>query len=1024
MAAKKGARPVQDERAIVGEQLAEEYEAHPRLSASAIYKRTALVRADAEERWRAFVDDHDRDSSLVLYTMPIPERIEHFFTRAVSADQLVESLFDEDTSILLKNYVAAIRALLKAHAPLFNEDQYSMYGRAFIADLQRSQGAEDVQEVCRSFMESEGLYGFGKMIVSIANSILRSRVEIDETARQESVVLFDGARALKGKERTRALEMLFGSDVISRSILQDAFFQDERSDEALQSLKQSGAFLKLVEQVDPDFVLQYPNLFDVTAESYTRIETMHNQSLFDIAQAMNRQSGREGGLEQWRSWIDSLSDVAFDEHILTHSESLFSWMNTQHPERVFFQDAYGIIVDRVATMIERKKEQESRDDPSQQFAYFSYHWVHERFPHLSIDAFVNTLPVLIERGMFSVGTLPVNEYTQGLVTNAIKGEAAMLFFRRSFEGGAPAKDALKRILASDFNLIMGSVDGRERLEMMEQLLEPISEGESLKDITYIVLDAARAHTFEQEGGAALLERYMELFIPDHVWYFFHMDGFFALTTTEQARRIVEMKVKESPFLLAHLWEKTHWQNPEDGIAVLQSLKERGIEPFAWAGDVELFDKLLRYDWWPGPVEILRVSPGDRRPRTDDELAKEKEQDIVLLKEMEQWLADKPPVERIVVLSRRQEADMHKVVHLTDEDDKKTELYRYLQRENKSTQAIVHAVESVIGPEPNAQQEADIRALTHLLVDNVRHSLESREAVATLLTRAHFDNDESDVLPRMLRSWLTQEFGLSQETLTAWLEVGQAQEARMNFGSHIAALNEIELAIPGGAALLEKEFGIRAFGRYPIDTLIAQVNERSNTEKPYGVIVAARGDHNGALFNQNAVARFAELDHHLTRIVEVESLRDVARRFLQMERRGYPKASFILIEAHGTPDAVQFGIASRYDAQGMGEEGRQFGTRHLKGRGVIRFGERFIVSNAPVVWNSCSTGAEGGISENVSDVWDLEMIAPSAPCSIDNIELDETPQAVRVRRVSYIGVDQDDGKPPEERRFVRGRLRRA
>ena len=98
-----------------------------------------------------------------------------------------------------------------------------MYGRAFIADLQRSQGAEDVQEVCRSFMESEGLYGFGKMIVSIANSILRSRVEIDETARQESVALFHGARALKGKERTRALEMLFGSDVISRSILQDAF---------------------------------------------------------------------------------------------------------------------------------------------------------------------------------------------------------------------------------------------------------------------------------------------------------------------------------------------------------------------------------------------------------------------------------------------------------------------------------------------------------------------------------------------------------------------------------------------------------------------------------------------------------------------------------------------------------------------------------------------------------------------------------------------------------------------------------
>lgn len=105
---------------------------------------------------------------------------------------------------------------------------------------------------------------------------------------------------------------------------------------------------------------------------------------------------------------------------------------------------------------------------------------------------------------------------------------------------------------------------------------------------------------------------------------------------------------------------------------------------------------------------------------------------------------------------------------------------------------------------------------------------------------------------------------------------------------------------------------------------------------------------------------------------------------------------------------------------MSESGQQFDTRHLKGRGVERFGERFLQPDAPVIFDSCSTGAEGGISENASRAWGLEMIAPTMPCFVNAIELKETEHGVKVVRVEYQSTNPAEQDELVARRFVSGK----
>lgn len=213
-------------------------------------------------------------------------------------------------------------------------------------------------------------------------------------------------------------------------------------------------------------------------------------------------------------------------------------------------------------------------------------------------------------------------------------------------------------------------------------------------------------------------------------------------------------------------------------------------------------------------------------------------------------------------------------------------------------------------------------------------------------------------------------------------------------ANLNAMLDIEHEIPGGVRRLLKEYGIVEFRRYPPDVLLTQLREES-LQQPYGIIMLAQADHNGA-FDQNkeVLQKLYEQTrgHYGLKVFEVDGVYQMARDFVALDKRygATNKISFAVIGGHGEENTIFFG-----DGRSKGRfQDRTFEKEDLQGQGVQRVAA-FFEPNPNIVLISCSTGNEEAIGQEISRTLAAEVIAPERPGSLKdiNVSYDENDRVI-------------------------------
>ena len=232
--------------------------------------------------------------------------------------------------------------------------------------------------------------------------------------------------------------------------------------------------------------------------------------------------------------------------------------------------------------------------------------------------------------------------------------------------------------------------------------------------------------------------------------------------------------------------------------------------------------------------------------------------------------------------------------------------------------------------------------------------------------------------------------------------------------NFATICRMESAEPGSAKTLHDEFDIKIFGRYPVPMLLEQYKEKDSVKRPYGLLVFAKGDHNGVFYENNL--------HHLKhpsytlRITEVGGKADYENKIVSMDDRyggeGGRKISFQVNFAHGFPNHIQFGAQAR---------GAMLTKNHFRDEEMVWKLRKCYEEDAIKILASCYTGVKNGIASYMAEQLGMTVVGPddAAACPI-----------IRPRRwrnekfdffVNYPPADISKGLPREKRYGPSGQI---
>jgi len=218
-------------------------------------------------------------------------------------------------------------------------------------------------------------------------------------------------------------------------------------------------------------------------------------------------------------------------------------------------------------------------------------------------------------------------------------------------------------------------------------------------------------------------------------------------------------------------------------------------------------------------------------------------------------------------------------------------------------------------------------------------------------------------------------------LAYWWHAGTASpKLAGTVESNMDTIAELEVASKGATKYLYEKYGIRDFGRYPVEMLLAQYHLREDSATPYGVIINPKSDHNGAFYDNKEV--FQALIDQLgagfpVRIVECESVIGIGKKLIQLNK-DHGKISFAIIGGHGTAPSIT-----------LGDKGKTAVLRvdDLEGAGLRRAGGSFFIANPTIILNSCSTGSDYGVAANMLLTFPgATILAPEEPTSIKDIRV--------------------------------------
>ncbi len=170
------------------------------------------------------------------------------------------------------------------------------------------------------------------------------------------------------------------------------------------------------------------------------------------------------------------------------------------------------------------------------------------------------------------------------------------------------------------------------------------------------------------------------------------------------------------------------------------------------------------------------------------------------------------------------------------------------------------------------------------------------------------------LDRYIMAEVTSRLKIPQDTLTRivtlWRSHDNVEMLRRNYWRML----QLEAIKPGSTAVLYDEFGIAYFGRYPVDLLAKQFDQR-NDDLPFGVWVDSRYDYRRkgdlaggyALYSEGFTKVFYNsIGQNRVRIIEAGSPRELVARLNQLHRRYNRVFEYGVINGHGGPKIVCLG----------------------------------------------------------------------------------------------------------------------
>lgn len=228
---------------------------------------------------------------------------------------------------------------------------------------------------------------------------------------------------------------------------------------------------------------------------------------------------------------------------------------------------------------------------------------------------------------------------------------------------------------------------------------------------------------------------------------------------------------------------------------------------------------------------------------------------------------------------------------------------------------------------------------------------------------------------------------SEKAISAWLvsaklhpkkrgEISLSNAIRHN----LMAIDKIGEARPEACRILQEEFNINDFYRYPQPVLIEQYDQRDRTDLPYGVVFFPKNDHNSAFYQQNQMflMLFEQLgDRYALRIAEGESKIEIIMLLRKLDRKygEHHKISFAILGGHGNPNGILFGGT---------EEKHKLKTEDLVDPRAAKT-SRYFVEHPTIILSSCSTGFNAGIGQELSKVLHARVIAPDKDSALKYIE---------------------------------------
>ena len=218
------------------------------------------------------------------------------------------------------------------------------------------------------------------------------------------------------------------------------------------------------------------------------------------------------------------------------------------------------------------------------------------------------------------------------------------------------------------------------------------------------------------------------------------------------------------------------------------------------------------------------------------------------------------------------------------------------------------------------------------------------------------------------------------------DAGRAQE-------DIQIMKELEEQIPGSVQLLQEKYGIKEFHRYPIEVLIAQV-QQENEQLPYGLMVLPENDPNGAFSNlKPAILNLYKqlLGRYALKVAESGSKFDLARKFISLNTKygNENKIGFLFLGGHGLDQGKGL-MLGEYDTEIPRQEnlkkGNAIWNEESESSSVKTISEKYLNKDAEIVFLSCSTGIKEGVAEMYSASLERKTTAPIIFVQLSNLQI--------------------------------------